>query len=103
MQQVKRGNNKQRRAMYYDCESNLVLGSISGSLVPDLLYERLVASVRIWPRKRTNESKQTPHKRTSGIKKVKARRNHSESITRMMNIGLDKAKQMLTATAQKGI
>ena len=106
VQQVKRENNKQRRATHYDCESDLVLGSISESLVPDLLYERLVASVRVRRRTRKNERKQTTHKRTSDIKKVKAMDKHSkitpESIASMMNIGLDKAKQMLT-TRHKGI
>ena len=95
VQQVKQENNRQRRATHYDCESDLVLGLISGSLVTDLLYERLVVSVRIRLRTRTNEIKQTPHKRMSDIKKVKARHKHSkitpESIARMMNIGLDKA------------
>ena len=107
VQQVKRENNKRRRATHYDCESDLVLGSISESFVPDLLYERLVASVRIRPTTKKNERMQTPHKRTSDIKKVKARHKHSkitpESIAYMMNIGLDKAKQMLTTTTQKGI
>ncbi len=94
-------------AAHYDCETDLVLGLISESLVPDLLYERLVASVKVRPRNRSSDSKQTTHKRTSDIKRVKAHHKHSkltpENIACMMNIGLDKAKQMLTATTQKGI
>ena len=83
------------------------LGSISEYLVPDLLHEHLVASVRVRPRKRTSKRKQPHHKRMSDIKKVKARHTHSkitpEGIARMMNIGLDKAKQILAATIQKRI
>ena len=103
IQEVTR-ENKRRRAVPIECESDLVLGSISRSLVPDSMYERMVASVRVSSSKQRDK---IPHKRTRSIGKASAKHRHSklttEHVARLMNIGLDKAKQMMHVTTQKGI
>lgn len=97
-------------------ESDLCLGSISDHLVPDRLYERLVNSVHISnaaPSKHKRKPKSKTEKKVSAhsasrksIMKIATTRHtvvSYESIARLMNITLDKAKEMMRVTTQKGI
>lgn len=113
--------NAVRRENYerhqFECESDVALGAISESLVPDLLYERLIASVRIQRKESTvavkrataegGPTKRLLHRANRSMSKVRANARHSsitvEHIARTMRIGIDKAKQMLKATTQKGV
>ena len=89
-------------------ESDLVLGSISGSFVVDTMYERLVSSVRVtYPtskrRKENNGTKKSARKANKAISNSRHSIITPEHLARTLNIGLDKAKQMLKVTTQKGI
>ena len=89
-------------------ESDLGLGSISGSFVGDTMYERLVSSVRVtYPtskRKQENDGAKRPARKAN---KAISNSRHStitpEHLACTLNIGIDKANQMLKVTAQKGI
>ena len=89
-------------------ESDLVLGSISGSFVTEMAYERLVSSVRVeYPRSKRTDKKITAHGKGRSIRKIVANTRHSvitpEHLAQNLNIRLDKAKLMLHVTTQKGI
>ena len=91
-----------------ECESDLCLGSISDHLVPDRLYERLVSSVRIdkLPSDLEMGRRRGPVKKRKSSK-VTATSRHSVItpmyLARLMGITIDKAKEMLRVTTQKGI
>ena len=117
--------NQRRREVQVEHESDLCLGSISRSLVPDLLYERLISSVNIeykterTAKMSTAKNKKLRHRadiskakskrpvRSRRLMEVRANARHSkitpEHVAKLMNIGMDKAKQMLRVTTQKGI
>ena len=117
--------NERRRDLPIEHESDLCLGSISRSLVPDLLYERLISSVKVEYkpsekkepaakikklRRRADISKaraKRPTRSRRRLHEVKANDRHSkitpEHLAKLMNIGIDKAKQMLKVTTQKGV
>ena len=85
-----------------------MLGSISDSFVNETMYERLVSSVRVmYPRSRRVETKHWKKKMAENTSKVITNSRHSaitpEHLSQTLNIGLDKAKQMLRVTTQKGI
>ena len=97
---------RQRQSHPVEFESDLVLGSVSESLVPAVAYERMVASVRVSkPTSKRVTSKARP--KSARMSKVVGNKRHSsitpEHLARMHNIGLDKAKQMMHVTTQKGI
>lgn len=104
-----RRENGRRRDVPVEHESDLVLGSISGSFVADDCYERLVSSVRVsYPSSKSKrQGNDRVHRGPAWAKKVRANTRHSsitpERLMEMHNIGLDKAKQMLAVTTQKGI
>ena len=89
-------------------KSDLVLGSLSGSFIGDMMYERFLSSVRVtYPiskRKEENDGAKRPARKAN---KAISNSRHSiitpEHIVRTLNIRLDKAKQMLRVTTQKGI
>jgi hypothetical protein len=89
-------------------ESDLCLGSISDHLVPDRMYERLVSSVHIsrLPAD-TVMTKWGPVKKRTVDKQVTATSRHSVItpvyLARLMGVTIDKAKEMLRVTTQKGI
>ena len=98
---------EQRTRAPMEYESDLVLGSISGSFVSATMYERLVSSVRVtYPRSKRASSKANG-KRPRKANKALSNARHSivtpEHLARTLTIGLDKAKQMLRVTTQKGI
>lgn len=111
-----RAERDRRSFVPVESESDLCLGSISDHLVPNRLYERLVSSVHI---SRVSSSNANVHRRgplkkrqvhSAGcgrIKKVLSNTRHSvitpEHLARLMGVTLDKAKQMMTVTTQKGI
>ena len=93
---------RERQKQPFEFESDLVLGSISSSLVPNLSYERMVSSVRI----SKTSSKQTKVRPKSASKVIGNSRHSTitpEHLARMHGIGLDKAKQLIRVTTQKGI
>ena len=99
---------EKRKRSPIEYESDLVLGSISGSFVTEMAYERLVSSVRVeYPRSKRTDKQITAHGKGRSIRKIVANTRHSvitpEHLARMLNIGLDKAKLMLHVTTQKGI
>lgn len=101
--------NRKRKHVPVEYESDLVLGSISGSFVADDAYKHLVSTVQVtYPRsKRKDDTKKVARKGPRTLQKVVANTRHStitpELLVRMHGIGLDKAKQMLAATTQKGV
>ena len=77
-------------------ESNMVLGSISGSFVGATMYKRLVSSVRVTYPKAKRKQNKTIEKKTRRASKALSNSRHSivtpEHLARTLNIGLDKAK-----------
>ena len=72
------------------------------------MYERLVSSVRVvYPKKNIVESKHWKKKMAAKANKVTTNSRHSvitpEHLWRTLNIGLDKAQQMVRVTSQKGV
>ena len=107
IQSVHRALEKRKRSPV-EYESDLVLGSISGSFVCETAYERLISSVRVeYPRSKRSASKAVAHGKGRTIRKMVANTRHTvltpEHLARTLNIGLDKAKTMLKVTTQKGI
>ena len=112
-----RTENQRRLNVAYECESDMVLSSIPDYQPPDQLYQRLVESVNISyrtpsviDRKKGTTGKSSmkmPHKKGRTMGKVTARSRHSkitpEHIAKLMNISLEKAKQMLKVTTQENI
>ena len=112
-----RTENQRRLNVAYECESDMVLSSIPDYQPPDQLYQRLVESVNISyrtpsviDRKKGTTGKSSmkmPHKRGRTMGKVTARSRHSkitpEHIAKLMNISLEKAKQMLKVTTQENV
>ena len=98
---------EQRTRAPIEYESDLVLGSISGSFVGATMYERLVSSVRVtYPTSKRKPSKangSTPRKASKALSNSRHSKVTPEHLARTLNIGLDKAKQMLRVTTQKGI
>ena len=85
-------------------ESDLCLGSISRHLAPDICYEKLINSVTV---NSFRHGKIPPKKGGRNMKEFKSHIRHSvitaEHLARKMNIGLEKYKQMIIETTQKGI
>ena len=66
-----RRENIRRKTVPVECESDLVLGSISRTFIADDYYERLVSSVRVnYPRIKTKAARKGP----AAIKKITATR-----------------------------
>lgn len=89
-----------------DFESDLILGSISSSLVPALAYERMIASVRVnhvGSKRGRPKDNMIPRKARKTITQSRHSVITPEHLARMHGIGLDKAKTMLRVTTQKGI
>ena len=103
--------NEKRRCVAVECESDLCLGSISGLLVDNTRYERLVKLVSSMPVKKSTTSYKSDdkcaHKAKRRTKRVTATARHSnitpERIAMVMNVSLEKAKNMMRVTTQKGI
>ena len=93
-----------RKLVAVEHESDLCLGYIYSHLVLEICYERLINSVTV---NAFRHSKSSPKKGGSTNKKVKSHTSHSsitaEYLTRKMNIGLEKSKQIMIATTQKVI
>ena len=106
VQSVVRENIK-RREVPVEYESDLVLGSISGSFVANDMYERLVSTVKVSQRVKQRPQKVPPHKKRPVIRKMVANTRHSvitpEHVAKIMHMGLDKAKNLLKVTTQKGV
>lgn len=107
---VQRRNREKHETTPVEHESDICLGSISRSLVPELLYERLIANVKVVRRpteKREAPKKRIAHRATRREAKIKSEHRHSkvtaEHIARTWRISLDKAKQLLQVTEQKGV
>ena len=92
-------------------ESYLILGSITDSLVADTVLEQLIPAINVKeaePRRIENGKAKSniAHKKGTVIKVLEKSR-HSvvtpEHLAWTLNIGLDKAKQMLRVTNQCGI
>ena len=99
---------KQRTMAPVEYESDLVLGSISNSFVIESAYECLVSSVWVtYPSKKQIEKKHWKKRNVAQANKAISNSQHSritpEHLARMLNIGLDKVKQMLKVTTQKGV
>ena len=79
-------------------------GSIYSHLVPEICYERLIHSVTV---KSFRHGKSPPNKGGRTMKKVKAHTRHSvvtaEHLAHKMNIGLEKANQMIISTTHRAI
>ena len=106
IQEARRIISKRQRQLM-ECKSDLVLGSISGSFVAGRVFERLMSSVRVvYPTSKRARAKSIAVKRSHSVRKVRSNTRHSvitpEHIARMHQVGLDKAKEMLKATTQKG-
>ena len=89
-------------------ESDLILGSISDSFVDEIMYERLLSSVRVvYPRNKRVETKHWKKKMAAKASKVITNSRHSvitpEHLLQTLDIGLDQAKQMLQVATQRGI
>ena len=91
--------------------SDLILGSVTDLLVVDTLLGRLVSEINIKeaePRLISNVKvkEKMEHKRGT-VNKVVANSSHSmvtlQYLSQTLNIGLDKLKQMLRVTIQRGI
>ena len=105
---VKSLSKKRERDEYHGFihESDLVLGSICDSLVADKAVERMISAVNVHSvRPKNGKKKATRGPRT--MSKVIANTRHSvitaEHIARTFNIGLNKAKETLRVTTQKGV
>ena len=91
---------KKRKRDPIEYESDLVLGSISDSFVGETMYERLVSSVKVvYPRSKRAETKHWKKKMAAKASKASTNSRHSaitpDHLLRILNIGIDKAKQML--------
>ena len=103
--------NKKRRHVPVENESDLCLGSISGAHVDDIRYERIVKMVASLPIRKSSAKVKSDEKKTHKAKRVSKRitatSRHStitpERVAKVMNISVEKAKQMLKVTTQKGI
>ena len=110
--------NQRRMNVACECETDMVLSSMPDYQPPDQLYQRLIESVNITYRtasvvdRKVNAMKmksnlKMPHKKGRTMGKVTARNRHSkitpEHIAKLMNISLEKAKQMLRVTTQENI
>ena len=85
-------------------KSDLVLGPISSSFVADTIFKRLVSSVQVsYPSRKMSSSKLKAAKASKAITNSRHSRIIPDHLDRVMNIGLDKAKQILKVTTQKGI
>ena len=78
------------------------------SFVPELAFERHVSSVKVtYPSSKRSGGKPKAAKGPRCVDKTRSFTRHSvitpEHVSRMHNVGLDKAKQMLRVTTQKGI
>ena len=97
--------NKRRRSGPVECETDLVLRSVSDSLVQDKLLERMIASVKVRADTAGTRKARVHRKRTIG--KVVIGTRHSvvtpERVADVMGIGIDKAKHLLKNTTQKGV
>ena len=86
----------------------MVLGSISGSFVGATMYVRLVSLARItYPKAKRNNNNEGTKQPARKANKAISNSRHStitpEHLARTLNIGINKAKQMLKVTTQKGI
>ena len=88
-------------------ESDLVLGSLSLTLVPHTMNSNIINSVHVdapsMTARRAMEMKSAAH----DVQEIHSKTRHSiitpEHLLRTFNIGLDKARMALHATTQKGI
>ena len=87
-------------------ESDLVLGSLCDSLVADKAIAKMISAVNVHSVRPRNTGKRVAHGPRT-MKKVIANTRHSvitpEHIARTFNIGLNKAKETLRVTTQKGV
>ena len=75
-----------------------------GSFVAETAFERLVLSIRVvYPAEKRQRGKPKVAKANKAISNSSHSRVTPEHLARMLNIGLDKAKQMLKVTTQKGV
>ena len=104
IQAVTRENYRRALSRPIEYESDLVLGSISGSFLANDAYERMVSSVRV---QLPSSYPTHPSRSKQRNQKVISNTRHSvistELLMKMHGIGIDKAKQMLAATTQKGV
>ena len=81
---------------------------VSGSFIGAIMYERLVSSVgAMYPKAKRKENISGAKKLARKTNKAISNSRHSiitpEHLKCTLNIGIDKAKQMLKVTTQKGI
>ena len=89
--------SERRRNRQVESEPDLVLGSVSGDLVPDTLMQRLAALVKI-PASAMAKDKRRPHRKRQ-VNKVVIGTRHSkvttERIADVMGIGIEKAMSLM--------
>ena len=106
---VKSLSKKRERDEYHGFihESDLVLGSICDSLVADKAVERMISAVTVHSVRPRENGKKKATRGPRTMSKVIANTRHSvitaEHIARTFNIGLNKAKETLRVTTQKGV
>ena len=91
----------------HPCKSDEILGSICPTIVSSLMNSRIINSVKIQAPSVTARRNITSKTDSQQISEVLSKTQHSvitpEHISRVFNVGIDKAKTMLAVTMQRGI